>query len=434
MHSSNNIIDTTPDKETQYQSFLLPCGLNVMLFPDESPVTYAGFMIAAGSQNDPFRFHGMAHCTEHMLFKGTKLRNAKQIIFRMEEIGADFNAFTTKEDTMVYAAFPKKHLFRALNMLSDVVINSRIPQEELTKEKGVIIEEIKSYMDAPAEAIFDEYEKLLLHGSPLAHNILGSQESVARTTRQAILNFIEQHYNPANMIFAIRGSFATNDVLDYLNHAFAKFTRSDQQLGTKPSRERFAQQQQPAKALHIKCNKIVRRKGTYQAHCILGCAAYSLYNENRFALTLLNNLLGGRGMNSRLNMRLREEAGLVYTIDATYTPFVNAGYMAIYFGADKKNVEKAYSLVHHELQKVQNIPIPDAELRMSKQQIIGQFTIQEDNRETAFLDMCKCFLYFNKYNNLQQIQTKIESINQEQLLSIAKEIFVPSQMLALTYI
>lgn len=419
--------ETTLSPEAGYHSYLLPSGLRVIIYPDDNPVMYAGYIIATGSKNDPLRYHGMAHFVEHMLFKGTQLRNARQIINRIEEVGADFNAFTTKEETFIYTAFPQEHLNRVLQLMTDVVLHSTVPTIEAEREKGVIVEEINSYKDSPADLIFDEFENLLFRGTPLGHNILGTEESVGRISSEAARNFMSAHYLPSRMAFCLRGQVDETLLFAFLNYHFSPLAQSakapvdwrettDIKLKPLPTKKAMA-----------------HRMETFQVHRILGCHAYSLQHKQRIGLTLLSNLLGGRGMNSRLNLNLREEKGLVYSVESTFTPFLATGYLSIYFGAAKSNLKLATDGVYEELERLKQELISPEELRMAKRQIMGQLAIQEDNRETAFLDMGKSFLYFDRYNSMDDIKARFERLTAEELRDIARELFRKERMLTLTY-
>lgn len=409
------------------KAYRLPCGLRVIISPDDSPVLYAGYIIAAGSSQDSSRYYGLAHFAEHMLFKGTPLRSAKQIINRVEEVGADFNAYTTKEETFIYSAFHALHFKRVIQILTDVVLHSRAPEDELQKEKGVIIEEINSYKDSPSDLIFDEFENILFRGTPIGHNILGTEESVTRISQRNIADFYRKYYRPERMALCIKGQVDETYLFDFLSHHFANeriyFT----------AREPLTYQGNIS--LHPLPEKrtISHRYETYQVHRIIGCSAYSLHHSNRHSLLLLNNILGGRGMNSRLNLHLREDKGLVYTVESIFTPMLVAGFLAIYFGAKKEHLSDATASVYNELQRLRDEMITDKELRAARRQLIGQIIVQNDNRETEFLEMGKSFLFFNRYNTIKDIEKKIETITPEDLRRVACELLTPERMLTLTY-
>lgn len=421
--------DITPSTAQGYQAFLLPSGLRVILYYDDSPVAYAGYIIGSGSSSDPRRYFGMAHFAEHMLFKGTARRSAKQIINRMEEVGADFNAHTTKEETFVYTAFPNRYFGRVLEMMTDVLLHSACPQEELERERGVIIEEINSYLDTPSERIFDEFENLLFHGTPLGHNILGTQASVGRITQKALKDYMRNHFVASNMAFCYRGvEIDREGLFSFLNKHFTPHTATLCSLEKeKPLCSSSSRVDVPLQAA------VSHRLDTFQVHRIVGFPAYSLADSRRFTLTLLCNILGGRGMNSRLNLSLREERGLVYSVESLFYPFRSVGFLAIYFATSKARLQEATTAVKEELDRLRFDKIALSELRNAKRQIVGQLTIQEDSREAAFLEMGKSFFYFNHYESLPQLVARIEQVSSEQLQEVASNIFDPKYALTLTY-
>lgn len=424
----SKIQETTDNESRGYRSFRLSSGLRVVLYFDDSPVSYAGYFVGAGSSNDPHRYYGMAHFVEHMLFKGTEKRNARQIINRMEEVGADFNAFTTKEETYIYTSFPFPYFHRVLDMMTDVVCHSCAPKEELLKEREVIIEEINSYLDSPADSIFDEYENLLFHGTPLGHNILGSIDSVKRITTQNVIDFVQKNYTASNLLFCYRGKeIDLNELFDFLNLNFPT-----------NSLQFYCNEDLPKGELSLSLplqQEVTHRYNTYQVHCIMGCPAYSFQNkEKRLGLILLNNILGGNGMNSRLNLNLREDKGLVYTVESNYSPYKQTGILSIYFGTTKAKLKKARESVKDEISRLCEVLIPEVALRAAKRQIIGQMIVRDDSRESVFLSLARSHFYFNSYNNIEKIKESLDSITSEKLLSIAQEIFKPSHLLTLTYL
>ncbi len=409
-----------------YQVFRLPSGLRIAYYPDGSPISYAGYIIHTGAAQDPRKYHGMAHLVEHMLFKGTPLRKAKSIINRMEEIGADLNAYTTKEETFLYAAFGQPYAVRTIQLLTDIVRNSHIPLEELRKEKTVIIEEINSYKDAPAEMIFDEFEDLLFHGTALGHNILGTAASVERITSEAARAFRAHHYQPHNMVLCLRGVFDISWIIDFCNYHFGTKESPISPLSTSPSWD-------PTQAPLPRKRSVVHHFDTYQTHMLMGGFAYHLHDERRIGLTLLNNILGGPGMNSRLNTSLREESGLVYSVDSNYTIFSQGGLFSIYLGCAHRDREQASRKVYEELNKLATIPLTDRELASAKRQLLGQLSISADSRENAFLAMGKSILFYGKYDALNVIEQRINQISSEQLCTIAQELFDPERIISLIY-
>lgn len=434
--SSQPFIEITPPESGgSYRSFKLASGLRVILYSDPGPVSYAGYIIAAGSSADPRSFHGIAHFAEHMLFKGTLKRNARQIINRMEEVGADFNAYTTKEETFVYTAFPHEYFSRVLDMMTDVVLHSTCPPEETERERGVIIEEIHSYRDTPADRIFDEYENLLFHGTPLGHNILGTEDSVRRISSAAVRKYMRQHFTPSRMAFCYRGTpIDPEPLLAFLADHFGESSFPQEVEAVSPllvQNGTFGDDK-VASPLPLRTS-VTHNLDTFQAHRIVGYHAYSLSNRRRVGLTLLNNILGGRGMNSRLNLSLREDKGLVYNVESSFYPFRNAGLLSIYFATSKEKLHEATDAVLREVMRLRQESIPEKELRIAKRQFIGQMTVQEDNHESAFLEMGKSFLYFNRFQSIEQVKERINRLTSTQLQAIACEMFLPETRLILTY-
>lgn len=402
-----------------YQLYTLPTGLHVVHRPHGGEVAYAGFAIAVGTRHESTHHFGLAHLTEHMLFKGTALRNSLQIIQRMEEVGAELNAYTEKESTYVYSIFPKVHFNRASNLLFDLVHHSRFPEEELSKEKTVIIDEINSYRDNPSDLIFDEFENILFRNHPLGHNILGTEASVSRTTGQMGRNFLKKHYRPDNMLFFISGEADLSgwSLSPADQNSFKREALSEPYAG---NRDRLPR-------------TVRRHKDTYQHHILMGGYAYSLHDERRIPLSLLNNILGGPGMNSRLNLSLREKHGYVYNVESNYTPFSDTGVFNIYLGCAPRHADAAVSLVRAELHRLIDTPLTPSELEAAKRQFKGQLIVAADNKESTFLTLGKSILLYGRYDPLSVIFQRIDAITSEQLRQVAAEVLDPDSMLTLIY-
>ncbi|KGN75067.1 peptidase M16 [Porphyromonas macacae] len=406
----------------EYITEILPSGLKIAYFPDQSEVTYLGYGIGVGSRHENNREHGLAHFTEHMLFKGTGKRSAKQIIFRMEEVGADLNAFTTKEETFLYAAFSKRHLNRAMELMSDIVLHSAYPEKELQKEKEVIIDEINSYKDTPAELIYDEFENLLFKGRPLGHNILGTEQSVRRVQPASGRQFLAKHYRPDNMLLFVMGQVDFERLVEQASYYFPS---------KDPVPRREAVKRKPF--VHPCGQTIRRRKDTYQHHTMIGNLAYAMNDKRRYALSLMTNILGGPGMNSQLNMLLREENGLVYNVEAGYTAYSDTGVFHIYYGCAKQNAAYTKKLVLEALEQFICRPLTEQELTAAKQQLKGQLAISNDNRENVFLSMGKSLMHFEHFNSLSELYLRIDSITADDIFEVAKEVLNPARLLTLEY-
>ena len=412
-----------PHLSMQYQTGTHPSGLRIILCREPSAVTYLGFAIRVGTRSEPRRYYGLAHSIEHMLFKGTRLRTAPQIIHRLEAVGAEMNAYTTKEETTLYVALPRRFAHRALQSLFDIVRGSTFPEEEWTKEQEVILDEIRSYEDSPSELIFDEFEDQVFRGHPLGHAILGTEGSVGRIGVEVQRRFFREHYRPERMVLFAQGDLSMEELTSLCSHYFPQVatplpTPSGQAGGLTL----------PAPPL-----RRVRRRDTSQSHVLVGRAAYSAFDPRRLGLSLLTNILGGTGMNARLNMELRERRGLVYNVEASYTPYSDTGLFSVYFGSSPEAEAEALGLVMQELERMRREPLSTTELQSALLQLRGQLTIASDNREQAFLSMGKAFLHHGHYESQQELEGRLGSLTPEGLHAIAAEVFCPETFHQLIY-
>ena len=396
-------------------------GLRIIHMPSDSPISYAGFAVNVGTRDEDADTFGLAHFAEHMLFKGTAKRKAWHILNRMENVGGELDAYTTKEETFVYSTFMEEHFPRAFDLLSDLVFHSRFPQHEIDKEVDVILDEISSYEDSPSELIFDEFENLLFKDHALGHHILGNKESLLTFTTETGTNFLHQFYTPQNMIFFSMGRTPFSRIVKRAESALSTLSL--------PATPHCRTAPQPYELAEI----ITEEKDTHQAHVLIGCQSLGLHDARRTPLFLLNNLLGGPGMNSRLNIALREKHGLVYNIESNTTPYSDTGVASIYFGTSPKNRTKAIRLVHQELDKLRQTPLNERQLAAIKKQSIGQLAIASDNSESRFLGMGKSFLHFNHYESQSELYERINSSTAETLLQIAQEVYNPKRLLTLIY-
>lgn len=403
-----------------YLSSVLPNGLRIVHLPTDSPVSYCGFAVNAGTRDEAPGEYGLAHFVEHMLFKGTVRRRAWHILNRMENVGGELNAYTSKEETFVYSVFMEEHFGRAVELLADLVFGSQFPAHEIEKEVDVILDEIRSYEDSPAELIYDEFENLLFEGHPLGHSILGSEESLLRFDSAAGRSFLRRFYVPENMLFFSMGKTAFGRVVKLAEKATGGMSFAP------VSRVRTAPSFLPSRQLEV-------RKDTHQAHVLIGAPAYGMHDERRLPLFLLNNLLGGPGMNSRLNVALREKHGLVYTVESSFTSYTDTGIQTVYFGTDPKNREKSIRLVEKELVRVRETKLTDSQLAAAKKQLTGQLGVAGDNKESLFLGLGKSFLHYGRYDMLPEVCRKIERITARQVLEVANEVFAPDKMCRLVY-
>jgi len=403
-----------------YQSYVLPNGLRIVHLPVNSPVSYCGIVVNAGTRDEEAAEFGLAHFVEHMLFKGTAKRKSWHILNRMENVGGDLNAYTTKEETFVYSVFMEEHYNRAFELLSDIVFNSQFPTHEIEKEVEVILDEINSYKDSPAELIFDEFENYLFSGYPLGHNILGDEQSLLTFTPESGHSFIRRFYVPENMVFFSMGRKPFAKIVN-----LAASILGDKTILAIP---RNREAPLPDTSFSKKENK-----ETHQSHVIIGGKAYHMYDEKRIPLFLLNNILGGPGMNNRLSISLREKHGLVYTVESNITNYTDTGLAYVYFGTDPKNKDKALSLVNKELKKMRDVKLTDSQLFAAKKQIIGQLSVSSDNRESLFLGLGKSFLHYNRYDTLPEVFERIGQVTTSQILDVANEIFSPDNLSYLAY-
>lgn len=392
----------------------LPNGLRIIHHHSDASVVYCGYAIGAGTRHEQDDEGGMAHFCEHTTFKGTLHRKSWHILNALERVGGDINAFTNKEETVYYAAIEKHHVKKAVDLLTDIVFYSVYPQNELNKEMVVIAEEIDSYNDSPAELIYDRFESQLFGSHSLGRNILGEVESLQTFTTQKTKTFAVRHYHPANMVFFIDGDVSFDQVVQQIEKL------------SPPTVEPFVPYNCEAPTAYQASHEILR-KDTHQAHLMLGNRALAINDMGRFALLLLNNILGGSGMNTRLNLALRERRGLVYTVDSSLTAYSDTGTWAVYLGCDPKDVKKCRKIVRSELDKLIHTPLTANQLQTAKKQLRGQIAIAMDNRESFAIDMGKYYLRHHRVKDPQQLMTHIEQVSSEQLQEMAHRIYNEEQ-------
>jgi predicted Zn-dependent peptidase len=393
----------------EYFTHSLNNGIRLIHKPNKSLIAHAGLFINAGSRDEKLNEHGLAHFIEHVIFKGTKKRKSYHIISRLEDVGGELNAYTTKEETCIHASFLKSDTERALELISDIAFNSVFPEKELEKEKEVIVDEINSYKDNPGEIIFDDFEELIYPNDPLGRNILGTPESLKKFRHGDVLRFIKNNYKTDQIIFCFVGDIETSKLVSlfskHFNHIHSKPGKSIRKV-IKPYTQSIKEEV----------------KNTYQSHCIIGTTAYSYENPRRLVLHLLNNIIGGPGMNSRLNMSLRERHGCSYNIESSYSPFSDTGIFAVYFGSDKENLGKSISLAYKEFDLLKCKKLGAVQLSKAKKQLIGQLAISSEHNENQMISIGKSFLVFGKVDSLEEINRKIEAISADELLETANEI------------
>ena len=466
----------------KYNTYTLDNGLRIIHLPSDSQVVYCGYQINAGTRNEEPGEEGLAHFCEHVTFKGTERRKAWHILNCLESVGGDLNAYTNKEGTVYYSAILKEHIARAVDLLSDIVFHSVYPQTEIDKEVEVICDEIESYNDSPAELIYDEFENILFKGSPLGHNILGTAEQVRAFKTEDALRFTRKLYRPDNAIFFAYGDIDFKKLVKLIQKALGECPKgrelacsADCKSAETPTEERIAEEtptkeriaeETPTKeriteetpsgetpteemeagdANHkVQSSKfnvqskvagqtIVMQKNTHQAHVMIGTQAYDVNDDRRMPLYLLNNMLGGPGMNAKLNLALREHNGLVYTVESTMVAYGDTGTWSIYFGCDEHDVKRCLRLVRKELDKFMQKPLSDAQLKAAKKQIKGQIGVACDNRENFALDFGKSFLHYGWEKNVDRLYEQVDEITAAQIQAVAQELFDKDRLTTLIF-
>lgn len=404
----------------QSNEHILPNGLRIIHKPTLSKVAYCGFAIDAGTRDEEENEQGMAHFVEHLIFKGTEKRKAWHIQNRMENVGGDLNAYTNKEETVVYSAFLTEHLERAMELLGDIVFHSTFPQHEIEKETEVIIDEIQSYEDTPSELIFDDFEDLIFRNHPLGRNILGKPDLLRGFRSEDVLSFTRRYYQPGNMVFFVQGQYDFKKVVRLATKYFSDVPAVDVVSRRVPP------------PLYVP-EQLTIAKDTHQAHVMIGSRGYHAFDDKRTALYLLNNILGGPGMNSRLNVALRERRGLVYTVESNLTSYTDTGAFCIYFGTDLEDMDTCLRLTYKELKRMRDNKMSPSQLAAAKKQLIGQIGVASDNFENNALGMAKTYLHYHKYESSESVFQRIEALTAEQLLEVANEMFAEPYLSTLVY-
>lgn len=410
----------------KYNTYTLDNGLRIIHLPSDSKVVYCGYQINAGTRDEEPGEEGLAHFCEHVTFKGTERRKAWHILNCLESVGGDLNAYTNKEGTVYYSAILKEHIARAVDLLSDIVFHSVYPQAEIDKEVEVICDEIESYNDSPAELIYDEFENILFKDSSLGHNILGTAEQVRSFTTEDALRFTRKLYRPDNAIFFAYGDIDFKKLVKLVGRALA-----DDDSG-KLAAEKIPKNY-PSVGEEIAGQTIVMQKNTHQAHVMIGTRAYDVNDDRRMPLYLLNNILGGPGMNAKLNLALREHNGLVYTVESTMVAYGDTGTWSIYFGCDEHDIKRCLRLVRKELDRMMEKPLSDSQLKAAKKQIKGQIGVACDNRENFALDFGKSFLHYGWEKNVDCLYEQVEAITSQQIQDVARELFDKNRLITLIF-
>lgn len=383
-------------------------------------VSHCGIMVNTGSRDEHADESGMAHFIEHMIFKGTKKRKAYHVLSRIENIGGDLNAFTTKEETCIYASFLSPYYKQSLELFADVAFNSTFPQKEMKKEKDVIIDEINSYNDSPAELIFDDFEEMIFAGHPIGSNILGSVKSVENFRRNDVFRFIKRNYSTNQMVIASVGDIKFERLIKLVEKYFGGFQASFNGIHRKPFTNYLPQQ-------------LTVNKDSYLTHAIIGNVAYSRREGKNYTLALLTNLLGGPALNTRLNLSIREKYGYAYNIEAAYQPYSDTGVFVIYIGSDRNHIQKSLNLVQKELKIMRDKELGTIQLHRAKKQLTGQLAISFESRLNEMLGIAKSELHDNEVKTFEEILAEIASISSTDILEVANEVFDPGKLSTLIY-
>jgi len=404
----------------EYNVHTLPNGIRLLHVPSASAISHACIIVNSGSRDEDESQSGLAHFIEHLVFKRTEKRNTNQILNRLESVGADLNAYTTKEYTCIHASFLHPYLDRTLELFNDIIFHSTFPEDELEKERGVILDEIASYLDQPEEAIYDDFEDLVFAGHPLGRNILGTIESVNKLNKQDIKDFIAKNYHTDKMIVAVLGNYSFEKAIKIFTKYYAEVP------------ENLHQADRKAPAI---TPVIIRtdQKPIMQAHTVIGSQAYSLHHPFKAGLLLLNNLLCGTGMSSILNLQIREKHGIAYSIESGYSPLSDTGIFTVYFGTDKEKVNRALSLIYKEFKKIRENPLTEVQLQKAKNKFIGQIALGEENRIGLIISMAKSLIDYDKIDSLETVFKKIEAVNTDDMATIATEILDEKNLNVLTF-
>jgi predicted Zn-dependent peptidase len=405
-----------------YEMHTLPNGIRVLHKQvTNTKIVHCGFMLDIGSRDENIDNQGIAHFWEHMAFKGTTKRKSFHILNRIDAVGGELNAYTTKEKIAFYASALDTYFEKAFELLADITFDSIFPEKQIEKERNVILEEMSMYYDAPDDAIQDEFDNLVFGNHPLGMNILGTAESVRSFHRDDFKKFIHEHINTGKLVFCSVGNIPFKKVLKLAD----KYLKGIPTYSAQKDRSIFKK--------YVPIVKEVKRNLT-QAHCAIGRDAYAISSDKRMTFFMLSNILGGPGMNSRLNLALREKHGFVYSIDATYQSYTDTGLFAVFFGTEPSQLNRSMNLVRKELKKLRETPLGTLQLHNAKEQLMGQLAMAEENNASFMLMMGKSMLDLGKIEALDDIYSKIKSVTSAELQNLANEMFQEDQLSQLTYI
>lgn len=396
------------------QTHILPNGLRIVHHPFPSGISYCGIVVNAGSRDEYPDELGMAHFVEHMLFKGTTKRKAHHIANRMENVGGELNAYTTKEETFYYVTFLEEYFSRAAELLGDILFHSVFSPRQIEREREVILDEINSYHDSPSELIYDDFENLFYKGDDMGHYILGEPTTLHAFDREQILNFMERQYRPSEMVFFSFGKTAFEKVVLQVEKYF-----SAPNIPAHPKKGRTSS---------VRTLPFIEEveKHTTQTHVMLAYPAFSIHHPMKYTLHLLNNILGGGSLNSRLNASLREKQGLAYLVESNVTSYSDSGLLSIYFACDPKQREKCIRLIGKEIERLKSAALTPMQLSLAKRQWKGQLGIAAENHENSALSLGKQLLHFQRYTSMEEIFNHIDAITADQVIELANQLFAVS--------
>ena len=404
----------------------LPNGVQIVHRKTTSPVVYVGIMVGAGTRHEQPNENGMAHYIEHCVFKGTEHYTARQIINHIEGIGGEINAYTTKEETTFYAATLSNHFRTTLHLLADMVLHPTFSKKETDKEVTVILDEIESYNDSPSELIYDDFENMIFEGSSLAMPILGTKKTLRRISKSPdiALSWMQQHYRPERMVLFVLGNVSTQQVLSAATREFGELSSitsaASQTSTTSPTSN-------PSSFSRT------YRRHTHQTHIMLGSYAYPIGHPKQLTMYLLNNILGGGSMSSRLYLSLREKHGLVYNVDSQATPLSDTGYWNIYMACEPQHKDQCMELCHAELRKLRDTRMSSSQLERALRQLQGQMAISAENQENNALAMAKQMMYYGHAPQWEETFVKLQDITAQQLQEVANEVYAEERLFTLMY-
>ncbi len=404
------------------KTYTLPNGIKIVhQYMPGVAVSHCGLILKFGSRNEKENEHGIAHLIEHCLFKGTEKRKAYHILSRLDAVGGELNAYTTKEELCVYASFINQYYERAIELICDITFHSTFLDKEIDKEKEVITDEIHSYADNPSETLFEDFETILYPNHALGRTILGTEKSVKKFSRKDIQRFLKRMLDTSQIVFSSVGNIPHNKFEKLIQKYLVVIPKisSNEKLNT---------------VSKFKQDNVELKKDLVQAHCIMGLPSYPLKNEKRKVLVLLANILGGSGMNNRLNLNIREKYGYTYSIESNYQSFIDTGNFNIYFSSETKHFDKIMKLIKKELNILKSKEIGATQLSLAKKQLKGHIAIGHDNNSNLMLSIGKSMLYFDEVESIEDVYDKIDNVSAETLLEVANEMLDIDQFSSLSFI